>query len=83
MLHGKLWSKGSSVIDFFLRFDWPDDLAIIVVKSLVEHVDELIVDHGDVIMVDAKVLSIDERLNGGQLVQNNDVVVLKFKVYSI
>lgn len=63
-----------------LLSEWFHDLAIVVIKSLIVHVQEGLMDHGDVIVIDAEVLSVDKTFDGCKLVQDNDIVILKFKV---
>lgn len=77
LLHRQLRSEGSCLVVFLfgLGFDWFDYLPVVVVKSLVEHVHELAVDHRNVVVVNAEQLSVHQGLDGCKLVQNNDVVV--------
>jgi hypothetical protein len=56
------------------------NLAAVVVESLVEQVCELLVNHADLTVVQTERFAVDESLDGRQLVQDDQVAVLHFKV---
>ena len=72
--------------DFGLHHNWPilrDDLSIVMHQSLLVHVDVFFMKHLDLLIGDAESFSVHQRLDGGELVQENEVGVVNLEVNGV